>query len=70
MDDLILSHYDSVEEDEINLSDLAVLVLGHLDEAYRTGGHWIKRGHSKVVTSMFEPKARVTESVSEVIDPR
>ena len=65
--DLIPSHCDSVKEDEINLSDL---FLGHRDQADRTGGHLIERGHSKVVTSIFEPKPRVTKSVSEVIDPR
>ena len=41
-----------MEEDEINLSDLAVLVLGHRDQPNRRGGHWIKRGHSKKVTSV------------------
>ena len=50
--DLILSHCDSVEEDEIKWGDL---VHGHRDIPDRTGGHWIKRGHSKKnVTSIFE----------------
>ena len=68
--DLILSHCDSMEEDEIKLSDLVALVFGHRDQPNRRVGHWIKRGHSKKVTSNFEPKNTVTESVSEVIDPR
>ena len=38
LDDLILSQCDSLEEDEINLNDLAVLVLGHRDPSGQERG--------------------------------